>query len=93
MDDDGLHEPNPWALPAAALGAGLLLAGFARAWLRLPTLPLAVLGLPLSVAGLVNARRTGSSRWTARLGFLLCSLAALAGLVAVAVVLGDYDGL
>ncbi|MEU1231998.1 hypothetical protein [Streptomyces sp. NPDC005828] len=88
------REPNPWTLPAAALGAVLLLVGLIWTWVFWAlALPLAFLGLAFSIGGLRSARRIGGSQWAARVGFLLCCLASVAGVVALAVVASSYDGL
>ncbi|MFJ1758195.1 hypothetical protein [Kitasatospora sp. NPDC088134] len=85
------REPNPWTLPALALGAGLLLAGLLRnGWLRVIALPFALLALGLSLAAVRHAHRTGSSRTAA---WLAVPLGLTAGLVALGGVLSSYDGL
>ncbi|GAA4833133.1 hypothetical protein [Kitasatospora terrestris] len=95
MEFDGTeHEPNPWTLPAVAIGGGLLIAGLV--WSRLvlaPALPCAFLGIAFAVAGLRRARRTGGGRLGAWAGLVLCSAAAVAGTMALAALAEGYDGL
>ncbi|MER8185985.1 hypothetical protein [Kitasatospora sp. NPDC094015] len=84
-------EPNPWTLPALALGAAPLVIGVLWSWVFwAAALPAALLGLGFSFGGLRSARRIGSGQWAARLAVLLCSVASLAGLVSITVLVNRF---
>ncbi|MFJ5228992.1 hypothetical protein ACIQBJ_03735 [Kitasatospora sp. NPDC088391] len=95
MDFEGdRRAPNPWTLPALALGAGILLASlFPGSWLRALTLPFALLGLALSLAAVRHAHRTGGRRTAPWLAVPLTLTASLTCLAALGDVLSSYDGL